>query len=856
MPADSPPSRPPPTDPDATVAPPIDPAGDTITRSPGGGAAASPPGTAVPGFAIEGELGRGGMGVVYKARQLPLNRPVALKMVLSGAHADPKDRARFLAEAEAVAAVHHPHVVQVFEFGEHDGNPYFAMEFLDGGSLAGLLQSRGKLPPAEAAALVEKCARGVQAAHDLGIVHRDLKPANILLQKPEVRGQRSEVRSQKPESNPDLCPLISDLCPKVTDFGLAKRGGQADLTRTGAVMGTPAYMAPEQARGEGKFVGPGADVYALGVILFECLAGRPPFRADDAVSLLMQVATAEAPSVRRFAPAVPRDLDLICRKCLAKGPHERYPTAGLLADDLGRFLRGEPVTARPVGPVERTVKWVRRNPVVAAAAAVVLIAVLGGSGVALWQAVEARRAEREARRAEKLAQDRLDQQEKANELMLSVFRGLRPNDDHDTTTLEKTVADQLDQVTPQLNESVVEDPLTLARLREALGYGQLRLRRLDQAHDLFAQAVRVREAELGPDHPDTVNARDGLARVLVAQTKHAGAADLFAATLPARETALGPGHADVLASRRGLADALHGLGRKEEAARLLAENLHWYESTLGPDHKRTLAARDDLATRYQALKDYAAATRLLEANRAHYQSRNPSPGLTLGLDIDRMRTESALATLYLKQGRHADAEHILAPLVEMFDKLTGPESPSSLGMREKLAEAYLGRGRDAEAIPLLESNIRVSERLFGARPSSDLLGTFAQLGLCPARLQLARAYGRAGQADKARAQLATAEQVFRAVLTHAKGLPEDEMMKVAARMGLAEVLVAQKKYAEAEPLLLAAHQQLAGQPDADPDDVRQVVGWLVEVYGSTGKADEKAKWEAKLKALPAAKGGR
>jgi predicted Ser/Thr protein kinase len=415
--SDTPPAAVPtqPSDPDATIAPRGDPLGDTVTKAPGAPVAAPQEAAAVPGFVLEGELGRGGMGVVYRARQVPLNRPVALKMVLSGAHADPKDRARFLTEAEAVAAVRHPHVVQVFEFGEHDGRPYFAMEYLDGGSLAGLLRSRGKLSPAEAATLVEQCARGVQAAHDLGIVHRDLKPGNVLL---DAAGE-----------------------PKVTDFGLAKRGGKSDLTCTGAVMGTPAYMAPEQAKGEGKFVGPGADVYALGVILYECLAGRTPFRADETVALLMQVATDEAPPVRRFAPEVPRDLDLICQKCLAKGPHERYATAGMLADELGRFLRGEPVTARPVGPAERVVKWVRRNPAIATAAAVVMVAIVGGTGVAFWQAVE-------ARRAEKLAQARLQQQEKANELMLSIFRGLKPPADGETTPIEKSLGDQLDQVTP------------------------------------------------------------------------------------------------------------------------------------------------------------------------------------------------------------------------------------------------------------------------------------------------------------------------------------------------------------------------------------------------------------------------
>ncbi|QJX00635.1 serine/threonine-protein kinase [Frigoriglobus tundricola] len=277
----------------------------------------------VAGYDIVSELGRGGMGVVYKARQLSLNRTVALKMLPGGTFAESHERTRFLAEAELVAAVRHPHVVQVYEFGQCDARPFFAMEYLGGGSLVERIRTSGRLPPADAASLVEKIANGVQSVHDLGIVHRDLKPANVLLD--------------------------DDGEPKVADFGLAKRGGRADLTRTGAVMGTPHYMAPEQAAGKTKFVGPAADVYALGVILFECLTGRPPFVAEDTVRLLVRVVEDDPPAVRKLVPTVHRDLEAICMKCLQKEPHARYATAEDLAADLRRFLNGEPVAARSTG---------------------------------------------------------------------------------------------------------------------------------------------------------------------------------------------------------------------------------------------------------------------------------------------------------------------------------------------------------------------------------------------------------------------------------------------------------------------------------------------------------------------------
>jgi hypothetical protein len=288
----------------------------------------------VPGYELTDELGRGGMGVVYRARQISLNRLVALKMLPGGAYSE-NELVRFLAEAEVVAAIRHPHVVQVYEFGQCGSRPYFAMEHLAGGSLVDLIRKSARLVPTVAAALVEKVARGVQAAHDLGIVHRDLKPQNVLLD--------------------------ADGEPKVADFGLAKRGGRTDLTRTGAVMGTPTYMAPEQAAGRTKFVGPAADIYALGVILYECLTGTTPFTAEDTVRLLLKVVEDEPPPVRQRAPGVPRDLEAICLKCLRKEPGARYPSAEELADDLRRFLNGEPVTARSTGMFGKVVSALDRS---------------------------------------------------------------------------------------------------------------------------------------------------------------------------------------------------------------------------------------------------------------------------------------------------------------------------------------------------------------------------------------------------------------------------------------------------------------------------------------------------------------
>jgi WD40 repeat protein len=306
------------------------------------------PPAAPPGYEILQELGRGGMGVVYQARQLQLGRVVALKMILGGGHAGPGDLARFRSEAQAIARLQHPHIVQIHEVGEHEGLPYFSLEFCPGGSLDRKLAGT-PLSPREAANLVEKLARGIHAAHQKGVVHRDLKPANVL--------------------------LAEDGAPKITDFGLAKKLDEAGQTQSGAVMGTPSYMAPEQASGKTREIGQGADVYALGVILYECLTGRPPFKATTPLDTLLQVVAAEPVAVRQLQPQVPRDLETVCLKCLHKEPHRRYASAAALADDLERFLRGRPVAARPVSRVEKTWRWCRRNPLVSLSLAAVAGAV-------------------------------------------------------------------------------------------------------------------------------------------------------------------------------------------------------------------------------------------------------------------------------------------------------------------------------------------------------------------------------------------------------------------------------------------------------------------------------------------------
>jgi hypothetical protein len=356
----------------------------------------------VPGYEVLEEVGRGGMGVVYKARQTKLNRVVALKLIRSPAA---EVSARFHTEAKTAARLQHPNIVQIHECGDSASGPYVALEYVDGGSLARKIDGTPLLPR-EAAELLLPLARAMHYAHGQGVVHRDLKPANVLL----VSGGVVSGEWSSPTTHHSQ---LTTHQPKITDFGLAKYvDADSGQTKSGAVLGTPSYMAPEQASGHSREVGPAADVYALGAILYECLTGRPPFKAATAMETMQQVVHEDPVPPRRLLSATPRDLETICLKCLRKEPRKRYLSAEELARDLERYVGGVPIRARPVSGWERTVKWTIRHP--AAAVLLVLTAAAVTAALVLWAtftkelATFTRQLETEkteARKQEKIATD-------------------------------------------------------------------------------------------------------------------------------------------------------------------------------------------------------------------------------------------------------------------------------------------------------------------------------------------------------------------------------------------------------------------------------------------------------------------
>jgi hypothetical protein len=522
-------------------------AGGDSTQQDGGRAGASADWPAVPGYEVLAELGRGGMGVVYQARQTGLGRLVALKTVRAGARASPEELARFQREAEAVARLRHPHIVQVFDVGAAGGRPYLVLEYVEGGNLARRLAGT-PLSARAAAELAQTLARAVEHAHGQHILHRDLKPANVL--------------------------LTADGVAKVTDFGLAKLlpGAGEDAraegqTQSGAVLGTPSYMAPEQAGGRSKEVGPAADVYALGAILYELLTGRPPFKAETPLETLQQVLTEEPVPVRRLQPKVPRDLETICLKCLEKEPARRYPSALALAEDLQRFLGGEPIRARPSTLWEKARKWARRKPAAATLVGVSGLALLALLGVVLGFTVQLRAALKATRdQRDRAERDRAVAQAVnaflQNDLLGQADIGNQPLPAGQGERNPKiTVRDLLDRAATGLEGKFPDHAEVEAAIRQTIGDAYRALGEYDQAEQQMDRALAWRRRHLGADHPDTLQSLDSLAVLYRSRGWYDQAEPLCKEALAGRRRQLGADHPDTLRSLNNLAALYRSWGR-------------------------------------------------------------------------------------------------------------------------------------------------------------------------------------------------------------------------------------------------------------------------------------------------------
>jgi tetratricopeptide (TPR) repeat protein len=437
-------------------------------------------------YEIMEKIGEGGMGVVYRARQVSLGRIVAIKMIRSGQAPGKTDLARFGNEARAGATLHHPHIVAVHEVGDHLGRPFFSMDFVNGRSLAELLREN-PLPADRAAGYVRTIALAIQHAHEHGILHRDLKPSNVLVDEADQ--------------------------PRVTDFGLAKRlEGDSELTLSGQVLGTPSYMPPEQANPKLGPITPASDVYALGAILYEALSARPPFKAENPLETLKQVLESEPVPLRLLNRMIPRDLETICLKCLQKQPNQRYASALELSQDLDRYLKHEPIRARPIGPVHRLARWCRRNPWVAGLAASVMLSLFIGTAVSVYFAVTAAESATRASANAARASANLDKAQAALD-----FIGIRVGqiglpDVPQTESLRMEIAEfVLEEQESMLAENPDEPLFQWAAAKANLIVGQVRqyVGQSQKAEEAFHRALELCE-QLAARHPDNSDYQKGI----------------------------------------------------------------------------------------------------------------------------------------------------------------------------------------------------------------------------------------------------------------------------------------------------------------------------------------------------------
>jgi tetratricopeptide (TPR) repeat protein len=667
------------------------------------------------------ELGRGGMGIVCKARHQTLNRLVALKMLRAAGPGVEPDLQRLRHEAEMVAALDHPHIVPLYEVGEHDGRLFLSMKLIEGGPLSARL-AEFAADPRRATKLLATIAHAVHHAHQRGILHRDLKPSNILL---DAAGQ-----------------------PNVTDFGLARKvEGHDELTLSGALVGTPGYMAPEQTLGRRDVVTTAADVYGLGAILYALLTGEAPFRGLSPLDVLKQVREREPEPPRRRNPRVARDLQTICLKCLDKEPQRRYGSARELAEDLERFLNHEPVQAQRPTLVSRLGKWARRHQAVALAASVGVVLALVVSCIAVVlltaayqeealqrQAAETERAlaQQEQTKAEQAQQREKDERQKAEQAAVkerqarevaeerrkqaeavatfleSLFRGLDPRaEQKDGPSLTEQLLAKLEEADSQLKEGAL-DPITQIRMQNALGVAYLGLGEAPKALSHLQCALEKVQARQGADHSDTLATMCNLASAYKAVGELDLAVQLQERALEKRQAKLGADHLDTVQSMNNLAVTYRAVGKFARAVELLEQTLQKREATLGPDHPDTLMTMNNLAGAYREAGQFDRAVQL------HEQALEKQK-VTLGPDhADTLTTMNNLALSYQAVGKLDLAVQLHEQTAERTKAKFGPDHPNTLNSINNLAKAYLAKSKFNQALPLFEQNLEKTKARLGA----------------------------------------------------------------------------------------------------------------------------------------------